>query len=133
MSLRGLALSKVSGSLAFALLFLLSWCLSSLVIKSMASAKFGASSLSKSISLGWLVPCLQEFSEQNYGWQGAYWHLKVSFELVILLWSNYKWRYTVDGVPSDKNKINAVIEMLGWIKYHNQLQSTNNILYVCLR
>ena len=25
-----------------------------------------------------------------------------------------------------------VMEMLGWIKYHNQLQSTNNILYVCL-
>ena len=33
---------------------------------------------------------------------------------------------------TDKNKINVVIEMLGWIKYHNQLQSTNNILYVCL-
>ena len=33
---------------------------------------------------------------------------------------------------NDKNKINVVIEMLGWIKYHNQLQSTNNILYVCV-
>ena len=35
-------------------------------------------------------------------------------------------------VPADKNKINVEMEMLSWIKYHNQLQSTNNILCVCL-
>ena len=37
-----------------------------------------------------------------------------------------------DCYSDDKNKINVVIEMLSWIKYHNQLQSTNNILCVCL-
>ena len=53
MSLWGLEPSKVSSSLAFALPFLLSQRLSSSVIKLMASAKFGASSLSKDISPGW--------------------------------------------------------------------------------
>ena len=50
----GVGTSKVSGSLAFALPFLLSWHLSSLVIKLMASARFRPSLLSKGISLGWL-------------------------------------------------------------------------------
>ena len=54
MSLRGSEPSKVSGSLALALLLLLSWRLSSSVIKLMASARFGASSLSEGISLGQL-------------------------------------------------------------------------------
>ena len=49
---------------------------------------------------------------------------------LCILW--YRHDHILSGHPGDKNKINAVMEMLGWIKYHNQLQSTNNILYVCL-
>ena len=54
MSLQGSEPSKVSGSLALALPFLLSWHLSSSVIKLIASARFGVSSLSKGILLGQL-------------------------------------------------------------------------------
>ena len=54
MSLQGPEPSKVSGSLALALPFLLLWRLSSSVIKLMAFARFGVSSLSEGISLGWL-------------------------------------------------------------------------------
>ena len=70
MSLQGSELSKVSSSFALALLLLLSQHLNSSVIKLMASAKFGASSLlSKGISLGQFGSMSSEISGAGVGGQ----------------------------------------------------------------